>query len=131
MNLKELEQQYHGVTLPRLVEKQIKSLKEDVLLQAIRRTFDNFAVELRPHLHEFTEAYLEKWFDPTILTADLGEVFSDTVRDIKHMASEAGLPLDDERVFDLFNIMVMKLAYFAHSRPAFRKQFGIKKGWFS
>jgi hypothetical protein len=131
MNLQELVQQYHGTTLPKLVEKQVNSLKQETLVQAVRGTFDNFPAELRPQLDAFTQDYLQHWFGPHILTADLGDIFIDTVKDIKSMANEAGISLDDERVFDLFNIMVMKVSHFAHSRRAFRKDLGIKKRWFS
>lgn len=131
MNLKELEQQYHGTTLPKLIEKQIRSLKKEVLLKAIRGTFNEFDLQLRPQLDTFTEEYLENWFSSNIINTDLGEVFSVTIKDIKSMASQFDFQLNDDRVFDLFNIMVMKLSYFAHSDPTFRKMLGIKKSWFS
>lgn len=131
MNLVEIEQQYRGTTLPLLVEKQIKSLKEPVLLEAIQGTYAKFPVGFRPLIDAYTQGYLQKWFGPHILTVDLGELLRTTVVDIKAMAVEEGMSLNDEQMFDIFNIMVMRLAAFAHSKPAFRKQLGIKKGWFS
>jgi len=47
------------------------------------------------------------------------------------MASSEGMELSDEQVFDVFNLMVMRLTAFAHSKQELRKQLGIKKGWFS
>ena len=107
--LQELVQQYHGTTLPKLIEKHVNSQSQNTLVQAVRGTFDNFPVDLRPQLDAFTLEYTEHWFGPHILTADLGDIFTDTIKDIKSMATEAGISLDDERAFDLFNIMVMKL----------------------
>lgn len=75
--------------------------------------------------------YLKAWFGPHIVTADLGEVFSVAVADIKDMASQAGVSLNDEHLFDMFNIMVMRLSHFAHTKPELCKMLGIKKGWFS
>ena len=130
MNLREITQQYHGSTLPELVEKQLKSMSEATLLKAIRGTFDNFPNEDRELINTFTENFLENWFDPHILTDDLGDIFSDAVKNIQNITTQTDVLLDDERTFDVFNIMVMKLSHFAHSHPVFRKKMGIKKGRF-
>lgn len=132
MNLQELVQQYRGATLPKLVEKQIKSLNEDTLLQAIRGTYDHFPIEFRSQVDAFTLAYPGiNWAGPNIATTDLGDIFSDAIQDIKGMATQAGVSLNDEQVFDVFNLIVMRVSYFAHSDPELRKMWGIKKGWFS
>jgi hypothetical protein len=131
MNFQEIVQQYRGATLPKLIEQQIKSLDEETLLQAIRGTYEHFPIEFRPSVDTYTLAYLEKWFDTYILTADLGDIFIETIQDIKDMAIAAGVPLNDEQVFDMFNLIVMRLSFFAHSKPQLRKILGIKKGWFS
>lgn len=131
MNFTEIVQQYRGTTLPKLVEKQIKSLNEDTLVQAIRGTYEHFPIGFRPRVDAYTMDYLKGWFGPHIVTADLGEVFSVAVTDIRDMAAQAGVSLNDEQVFDMFNIMVMRLSHFAHTKPELRKMLGIKKGWFS
>ena len=131
VKLDELEKQYSGTTLPNLVEKQLKSLKEPVLLEAIQGTYSNFPVGFRPLIDAYTQAYLQKWFGPHIVRTDLGELFRVTIGDIKTMASSEGMELSDEQVFDVFNLMVMRLTAFAHSKQELRKQLGIKKGWFS
>jgi hypothetical protein len=131
MNLQEIIQQYRGATLPKLVEKQIKSLNEDTLLKAISGTYEHFPIEFRPHVDTFTLDYAQNWFGSHILTADLGDIFSKTIQDIKGMASQAGVTLNDDQVFDMFNLIVMRISYFAHSRPDFRKSWGIRKGLFS
>ena len=131
MNLKEITQQYRGATLPKLIEKQIKSLDEAALLQAIRGTYEHFPIEFRPQVDAYTLAYSQKWFDPHILTADLGDIFSDTIQDIKGMTADAGVSLNDDQMFDMFNLIVMRVSFFAHTKPGLRKMLGIKKGWFS
>lgn len=131
MNLDELEQQYRGATLPKLVEKHLKSLKESVLLEAIQGTYQSFPSGTAPLFDAYTLAYLEKWFEPYVLTADLGGLFRTTVCDISAMAASEGIALSNEQVFDVFNLMVMRLTAIAHSQSDLRKQFGIKKGWFS
>ena len=131
MKFDELEEQYRGTTLPKLVEKQLRSLKEPVLLEAIQGTYENFPVGVGPLIDAYTQSYLRKWFGPHLLQTDLGELFRTTIDDIKAMANGEGIALDDEQVFNVFNLMVMRLTAFAHSNPELRKQLGIKKGWFS
>jgi hypothetical protein len=131
MNLQELVQQYHGATLPKLVEKQIKSLHKDTLLQAIQSTYHHFPIEFRKQVDVFTHSYVKNWLVPDIVTTDLGDIFSDTIQDINGMATQSGVSLSDEQVFDVFNLIVMRVSYFAHVDPEFRKEWGIKKGWFS
>ena len=132
MNLQDLVQQFRGTTLPKLVESQIKSLNEDALLHAIRGTYDHFPTEFRPQVDAFTLAYPGiNWAGPHIAKTDLGDIFSDAIQAIKDMATQAGVSLNDEQVFDVFNLIVMRVSYFAHSNPDFRKSLGIKKGWFS
>ena len=132
MNLQEIVQQYRGATLPKLVESQIKSLNEDALLHAIRGTYDHFPIEFCPQVDAFTLAYPGMhWAGPHFATTDLGDIFSDAIQAIKGMATQAGVSLNDEQVFDVFNLIVMRVSYFAHSNPDFRKTLGIKKGWFA
>src|SRR5215469_4987029 len=121
MNLQEIVHQYRGATLPKLVEKQIKALNEGALLQAIQGTYHHFPIEFRKQVDAFTHAYVKNWLAPHIFTKDLGDIFSDTVRDIKGMATQAGVSLTDEQVFDVFNLIVQKVSYFAHIDPEFRK----------
>jgi hypothetical protein len=132
MDLDVLRDQYRGTTLPKLVEKQIRSFDEATTLKAIQGTFANFPAAHRPDLDTFTQDYLaERWFGPHIVKQDLAVLFSETIRDIQGMSEAKGYAFSSERAFDLFNIMVLKMAWFAHSRPDFRRDLGIKKGWFS
>ena len=131
MHLDELERQYRGVTLPKLVENQSKSMKESVLLEAIQGTYQSFPVGTAPLFDAYTLAYLEKWFEPSISTADLGRIFRTKACDISERAASKGIFLSNEQVFDVFNLMVMRLTAIAHSQSDLSKQFGIKKGWFS
>ncbi|MDO8357112.1 MAG: hypothetical protein Q7U76_12040 [Nitrospirota bacterium] len=132
MNLQGLAQQYRGTTLPKLVESQIKSLNEDALVHAIRGTYEHFPTEFRLQVDAFTLAYPGiNWAGPHIAKTDLGDIFSDAIQAIKDMATQAGVSLNDEQVFDVFNLIVMRVSYFANSNPDFRKSLGIKKDWFS
>ena len=129
--LDELGQQWKGVSLPQLIQHQIKTLKEERLIDAIQGTYDNFPTEYRSIISDFTLAYAKKWFSPAIKEIDLSDLLTQTINDIKDLARDKGFTLSDDQLFDVFNIMVMRVSHFAHSQPSFRKELGIKKGWFS
>jgi len=131
MEFQEIIQQYRGATLPQLIEKQIKSLNESTLDKAIQGTYENFPVEFHPTVDAFTQSYIKNWFGPHILTADLSDVFNQAIQDINTMAIQVGVQLNNDQLFDVFNLAVMRLSFFAHSKPELRKMLGIKKGWFS
>ena len=132
MNLQELVQLYRGATLPKLVEHQMKSLNEDTLMHAIQATYRHFPIEHRPQVDAFTLAYPGRnWADLNIVTTDLSDIFSGAIQAIKGMATQAGVSLNDEQVFDVFNLIVMRVSYVAHTDPEFCRMLGIKKGWFS
>lgn len=114
-----------------MIEKQIKSLNESTLDKAIQGTYENFPIEFRSTVDVFTQSYIKNWFDPHILTADLSDVFSQAIQDINAMAIQVGVKLNNDQLFDVFNLAVMRLSFFAHSKPELRKMLGIKKGWFS
>ena len=131
MDIGVLEEQFHGSTLAKLIKHHMKSQSEEEIVNAVRGTYSNFSEEQMPIIDEFTQDYLEKWFDESIYTRDLGELFSNTLSDIQLWVVESNLQISNERAFDIFNILVMKMTHFAHSRPKIRKMIGIKKGLFS
>lgn len=131
MEFQEIIQQYRGATLPQLIEKQIKSMNESTLDKAIQGTYDNLPVEFRKTADTFTQSYIKNWFGPHILNSELSEVFSQAIQDINTIADQVGIQLNNSQLFDVFNLAVMKLSFFAHSKPELRKMLGIKKGWFS
>lgn len=131
MEFQEIIQQYRGATLPQLIEKQIKSMNESTLDKAIQGTYENLPVEFRQTADTFTQSYIKNWFGPHILNAELSDVFSQAIQDINTMANQVGVQLNNSQLFDVFNLAVMRLSFFAHSKPELRKMLGIKKGWFS
>lgn len=131
MDLKQLSEQYQGATLAKLIESQIRAMSEDQLLAAIKGTYDNFPEQFRPVVDSYTLEYPQlHWLGPQIKIADLGGLFGDSIESARALALEHHVALTDDQAFDLFNLSVMRLSYFAHSRPDFRKEIGIKKGWF-
>lgn len=132
MDVQALAHQFQGTSLAKLVEKHVRSSSEDQLSAAIQGTYGKFPEQFRPAADTFSLSYAQQyWFGPQMASADLSELFLAALQDGKDFAAEQGITLSDEQAFDLFNLAVMRVAHFAHSRPEFRKQIGLKKGWFS
>lgn len=132
MDVQALAVQYQGASLAKLVEKHLRSLNEDQLLAAIQGTYAKLPEPFRLAADSFSLGYAQQcWFGPQMTSPDLSELFLAALRDGKNFASLQGVTLSDDQAFELFNLAVMRVAHFAQSRPDFRKQVGIKNGWFS
>ena len=132
ININELSQQFQGATLPSLVEKHVRTHDEDLLLNAIRQTFDEFPPQMRSTINSYTEEYVtEWWFNEKAMSLDLGALLLGTIVDLMEWANENDHTFSEKELFDIFNIMVMKVARFAHESKSFRKALGVKKGVFS
>jgi len=127
VSLDEMVKQYHGNTLPELLDVHLKTIRKKVLPQVLRGTFIEFDQDLVPQLDRFTDSYLENWLKPDIATSDLGNLLKDTIAGIKEMCSRENIVLDDHRIFDLFHIMVLKLTQRAHTDADIRQLLGIEK----
>jgi len=125
INLNELVRQYQGNCLSNLIKKHLKTLDESTLLSAIRETFKNFPKELQEPLNAFTQEYPKAWLINDELNSDLGNLFTKTINDTRQMTIQKGFKFHDDRLFDIFNIMVMKLAHFAHSNSSFLAKLNI------
>jgi len=131
-SIDELSVQFHGTTLSKLVEKHVRTIDEDLTLNAIRGTFDEFPPQMRPTINSYTEKYVpEWWINEKVIFGDLGAVLQMTITDLKEWAKENHYEFSEYELFNIFNIMVMKVARFAHESKSFRKALGVKKGVFS
>jgi hypothetical protein len=128
VNLDAMVEQYHGKTLPDLLNVHLRTMRKEILPQVLRGTFIEFDPATLPQLNEFTDSYMHNWLKPDIATTDLGKLLSRTISDIKFMCTQTGLSLNDNRQFDLFHIMVLKLTLRAHTDTDIQLLLGINKG---
>jgi hypothetical protein len=128
VNLDAMVKQYHGKTLPDLLNVHLRTMRKEILPQVLRGTFIEFDPATLPQLNEFTDSYMQNWLKPDMTTVDLGELLSHTVNDIKAMCRQTGISLNDNRQFDLFHIMVLKLTLRAHTDTDIQQMLGINKG---
>lgn len=131
MMINELKQQYKGTTLPKLIEHHIKKQSSTEIRNAVMGTYIKLPEVAREGADEYTMDYLANWFDSNIVNEDLSNVFSKAIANIENTSNEQGWNLSESQKVDVFVIMVLRMAFFAHDKPELRKMLGIKKGWFS
>ena len=131
MNLQQLEQQFQGSTLAKLVEHHVRKMSLPQLEAAIQGAYLNFPEEDREIIDSYTLDFPTKWWLNTYFTTrDLSVIFADAIRENKRLSEKLCANYSDDLLFDIFNLTVMRVAHFASSNRGFRKQFGIRKGIF-
>lgn len=133
MDLRNLQQQYGGTTLPKLIQHQMKNMDINVMRLAISEILKSFPVSFQPAIVQFSidHARSAGWLEPSIVSRDLSVVFTEAISELRRLSAQAGIVLNDELLFNGFNYTVLCISIFMHAKPDARKSFGIKLGWFS
>lgn len=128
VNLHAIAHQYQGKCLADLVAVHIKTMRKEILPQVLRGTFIEFDAELHPLLEEYTDKYVATLLTPDIASSDLSELFNTAINDIRDMCRESAINLEDNRIFDVFHIVILKLAQRSYTDPEVRKILEITTG---
>lgn len=126
-----MKEQYKGTTLPKLIEHHIKKQTEKQLQEAVFSMYSNFSDDIAEEIDDYTMEYLKNWFTPDIISKDLSKVFDEAIASIQNVANQKNWNLTESKKIDIFVIKVLRISFFAASKPELRKKLGVKKGWFS
>lgn len=128
MDVINLEKQYRDKTLSEFIEAHTRTMTREILVQAIRGTLIEFDEPVRPRIEAWAAQYLQTWLVEDRARSDLGDLFSRAMQDLKTTTQQAGLELDDNRLFDLFHVCVLKLALLVHTDTEVNKLFCLNAG---
>jgi hypothetical protein len=70
-------------------------------------------------------------YDPDFWRTYCAEVLDQIIADARDVLDSAGVPAEDEILFNMFQVLTMNFAVLASDQPNMRKLAGIKRGWFS
>jgi hypothetical protein len=117
---------FKGKPLCKLVEHHLKKQSQSERIQGIQGT-----IALLPQQAQgIAEGFVDRWnlraYDQSFWQKDAASVFEEIVDDARTVLSEACVPLDDETLFNMFNIVVVSYAYSAYDQPKIREFLGIK-----
>ncbi len=73
----------------------------------------------------FIDIWNDRGYDKSLWSKDTSEVFLAIVEDARSLLSSAGIPIDDETLFNMFQIVVLSYAYSASDQRKMRKFIGI------
>jgi hypothetical protein len=129
-DLEVLRASFKGKPLCRLVEHHLKRQSQTERIQGIQGTI----AMLPQQAQSVAEDFIDRWnlhaYDQSFWQKDAASVFEEIVDDARSVLSEAGLPLDDETLFNMFNIIMVNYAYSAYDQPKIREFLGIKSSSF-
>ncbi len=79
--------------------------------------------------HQIAIDFIDRWnqrvYEQSFWTKDTSEVFVEIIEDARLVLSSAGIPSDDEALFNMFQIVVLSYAYSASDQRKMRKFIGI------
>jgi hypothetical protein len=81
-------------------------------------------------LEEFSDRCNSRAYDADFWREDCAQVFDLITSEACDIMQKAGITLDDETLFNLFQLVTLNFALAASLQPELRKFAGIKKGWF-
>ena len=130
IDLKEIERQWQNTTLPKQIQFQIKKMNPEVMDAAIQGTYEKFPKNIIPNIEIFSLYYPEKWFVDGIQSAKLSSLFADAIEDIRLYSGKENLEFNSDQIFDLFNLIVLRMSHAVRSNKNLQKALGVKLGWF-
>jgi hypothetical protein len=125
-NLEVLRVGFKGKPLYKLIEHHLKRQSQTERIQGIQGTIAVLPQQAQSIAEDFIDRWNLRAHDQSFWQKDAASVFEEIVDDARSVLSEAGLPLGDETLFNMFNIIMVSYAYSAYDQPKIREFLGIK-----
>lgn len=128
INLREMEQGFRGRAYSTLVEHHVKRTSSEDILISINGTKSLLSADARPVVEQMVAHTVDALSsNPQYFQSDCGGVFQATVESARRELREAGVPADDETVFNVFHLITLNFAFMASVSPSSRGVMGIQK----
>jgi hypothetical protein len=125
INLDELREQYRGTRFAQLVQHQLNHQSQDQRINGIRGTIAMLPEQARPLVEGFIDRWNVRAYDQQFWQRNTALIFEEIIQDARAILSPLGLEVDDEAVFNMFNIVVLSYAYSAYDQPKMREFMGL------
>lgn len=129
-NLSEMRTVFVGDPFYKLVEHHLNQQSQDQRIKTINATIGMLPGEARELVVEFIDRWNLRAYDRAFWATDTASVFDEITLDAKNALFEIGLLADDEMLFNIFNIIVLRYAYSAYDQPKMREFMGIRASVF-
>ncbi len=125
MDLRILRERFRGKRYAELVEYHLKQQNQDDRIRAIESTTAMLRPSVRRLVMRFIDQQNARALDRDFWQKDCASVLDEVTADAKRLVETTGEHVDDETLFNLFNIITMNYAYSAWSQPKMREFMGI------
>ena len=130
VNLSELRAGFEGKPFSQLIEHQLNRQSQDQRIQGINGTIAMLPKDARGLVEGFIDRWNLRAYDRAFWKTDTASVFDDITEDAKNVLSDIGLAVDDDTLFNMFNIVALSYAYSAYDQPKMREFMGVKRSVF-
>jgi len=126
INLSELRAGFEDKPFSQLIEHHLNRQSQDQRIQGINGTIAMLPEEARGLVEGFIDRWNLRAYDRAFWKTDTASVFDDITEDAKNVLSDIGLAVDDDTLFNMFNIVALSYAYSAYDQPKMREFMGVK-----
>jgi hypothetical protein len=109
-----------------LINQHLNRQSQDQGIQGINGTTAMLSDQARGLVEGFIDRWNLRAYDRAFWQTDTASVFDDITEDAKNVLSDKGLAVDDDTLFNMFNIVALSYAYSAYDQPKMREFMGVK-----
>jgi len=124
VDLRVLREGYRGKPFRELVEYHLRRMGQDQRTNAVLGTVELLSPSAKPLAEKFIDRWSIPAWDQEFWDTDTASVFNDIIEDARKVLIEAGATIDDDTLFNMFNVVVMNFACRAHDQPKVRELIG-------
>jgi len=130
VNLSKLKAGFEGRPFSQLIDHILNRQSQDQRIQSINETIAMPPEEARGLVEGFIDRWNLRAYDRAFWRTNTASVFDEITEGAKNILSDTGLAIDDDMLFNMFNIVVLSYAYSAYDQPKMREFMGIKVSTF-
>ncbi len=125
VNLSELRAGFRGKPFCQLIRHHLRQQGQDQRIQGIHATVATLPEGARGLVEGFIDRWNVRVYEKDFWQSDTASVFDEITKDARDVLCDTGLAIDDEMLFNMFNIIVLSYAYSAYDQPKMREFMGI------
>jgi hypothetical protein len=130
IDLSELRAGFAGRPFYKLIDHHLNQQSQDQRTQGINGTIAMLPEEARGLVEGFIDRWNLRAYDLAFWQTNTAYVFDEITEDAKNVLSDIGLAVDDDMLFNMFNLVVLSYAYSAYDQPKMREFMGSKVSTF-
>ena len=130
VDLERLQGQFRGARYNRLVQRHIRTLGYEMIVNAVRGCVEALDEDEAEAACRLIDEYNLLGYDKAFWRRDCAQVLVDICRRFAELLRRLGREAEDKIKFDVFQLVTLNFAQMALKQPALRKHAGIRRSFF-